>query len=120
MTTINNTFRSKVMKAAHTSFRNGKSKTWSQALMSAWAWAKRTLIETAIDISNKIVRETEKALSINVTFFCYSTDQSVTRMMWIPKSLVNNGNVAPWFFEKKLTEMKAEFSYYGASLGVEY
>lgn len=43
MTKIDNKFRSKVFKAAWTSLRNGKSSDLSQALKSAWTWAKNTL-----------------------------------------------------------------------------
>lgn len=122
MKTINNTFRSKVMKAAWTSWRNGRSNTWSEAMKSAWVWAKRTLIEKGIEIAGKIRRETEKAVAISITFVCVHTDQEVDRLMWIPRSLVANNKVAEWFFTKKIEEMKCEFSNYGGynSLEVEY
>jgi hypothetical protein len=123
MTTINNTFKSKVFKAAWTSIRNGKSANLSQALTSAWAWAKRTLVSNGIDISAKISKSTEKAVAISINFVCVHTDQVVSRLMWIPKSLVNNaGEVAEWFFNKKIEEMKSEFSNYGGynSLTIEF
>lgn len=44
MNKVNNTFRSKVMKAAWTSFRKG-GKSFSQALVKAWKWAKETLLK---------------------------------------------------------------------------
>ena len=122
MTTVNNTFRSKVMKAAWTSFRNGRSSNFSESLKSAWAWAKRTLVEKSVEINGKIRRETEKAVAITITFVCVHTDQAVNRLMWIPKSLVRNGAVSEWFFNKKIEEMKSEFSNYGGfrSLSIEF
>jgi len=106
--------RSKVMKAAWTSFRSGKSKTWSESLRSAWAWAKRTLLEKFRSIMT--IRESEKAVAINVYFECLHTERTVTRMAWIPKSLLQNGCVPEWFLTKKVNELAEQFSGYNSRL----
>ena len=106
--------RSKVMKAAWTSFRSGKSKTWSESLRSAWAWAKRTLVEKFRSIMT--IRESEKAVAINVYFECVHTERTVTRMAWIPKSLLHNGCVPEWFLTKKVNELAEQFSGYNSRL----
>ena len=76
----------------------------------------------AVNISGKIQKETEKAVAINIIFICLHTNQSVSRLMWIPKGLIIDNTVPAWFWNKKISEIKSEFSGYGAynSLAVKY
>ena len=120
MTTSNNTFKSKVFKAAWTSLRNGKSKNMSQALKSAWAWAKKTLIEPIGVTSYHIVRETEKAVCIAGQLACYVTDQVVKSNLWIPKSLVKNSTIPQWIFDKKVEEAISSHAGYGGGRTLEF
>jgi flagellar hook-basal body complex protein FliE len=113
--TINNTFRSKVMKAAWTSFRQNRMKGFAAALKSAWAWAKRTLLKAekaaqdVVCIAGAVCRETEKAVAINVKFECATTNKVLSRQAWIPKSMINrNGEIPEWFYAKKVNEIKLD------------
>lgn len=109
--------RSKVMKAAWTIYRKYKVQNmanWSKALVRAWAWAKEKLVSNDIT-GYSIVRETEKAICIAGQLSCYVTDQVVKSNLWIPKSLINDGAIAEWFYNKKITEAVENHSYYGNS-----
>ncbi len=118
-TQINKNFKSKVFKAAWTSLRKNKSKNLSEALISAWAWAKKTLIETGITVYS-IVRETEKAICIAGQLACNVTDQVVKSNLWIPKSLINDGAIATWFLTKKIEEAIEGHSHYGGGQTLEF
>jgi len=84
--------------------------------------ANASRVVGGINISGKIRKETEKAVAITITFVCPYTDQSVSRLMWIPKSIIKDSIVPEPFWNKKIHEMKSEFSSYGAynSLEIEY
>ncbi len=102
MTTINNSFKSKVMKAAWTSIRNGFSATMSEALFSAWAWAKKNLVEKFKNI-HSIEKETEKAILAVVGFkFNHVLEATQKITMWVPKSLVVNNQIPEWFYNKNV------------------
>lgn len=118
MTTIDNTFRSKVFKAAWTSLRNGRSENLSDALKSAWAWAKKTLVDTGVDFY-QTVKETAKAICIKGYLVCVNTDQAISKNLWIPKSLIKNGVIPTWFFNKKVSEAMADHAHYSNNLEFE-
>jgi len=108
---INSTFKSKVMKAAWTSFRKG-GKSFSAALTSAWAWAKRTLVEAYATVS--FTKQTDKAVLVAAQLACPFTDQVQRRDFWAPKSLLVNGQLPMWFLNKKADELKSLETYQGA------
>lgn len=112
MKKIDNTFRSKVMKAAWTSFNGGKSANFSKALKSAWAWAKRTLREYAVQLG-EVVRETEKAVLVRFEGFTVTGDDKQIDF-WFPKSQVNfeEGTIAKWIFDQKRDELRREYNNY--------
>jgi len=101
MTTINNTFKSKVMKAAWSSIRKGFASNLSQALASAWKWAKKTLVEKVIVFQGCLERTTDKAQLWSVCVGMRHEEK------WIPKSAIlkitehvgsyNMVTLASWF-----------------------
>ena len=108
--------KSKAMKAAWTIFRKYAKQTmanWSKALRKAWAWAKRKIQQNS-DVSGfEIIRETAKAVCVKGFLICTATDQSRRANIWVPKSLITDGEIAGWFFNKKVNEVKSETSYTG-------
>ncbi|AZB01276.1 hypothetical protein EG359_17380 [Chryseobacterium joostei] len=75
----------------------------SSALIKAWKFAK----ENAAYISLKIVKETEKAVAIEV----YTADGVTSaspkfygrkNLLWFPKSMVVNGCAPVWMYNQKM------------------
>lgn len=62
-----------------------------------------------------IVRQSEKAVAVGVRLVCPFSDQSISRMVWLPKSMIKDGAIAAWFWDKKIKELKSSISYSGAS-----
>ena len=109
--------KSKVMKAAWTIFRKYAKQTvanWSKALKKAWAWAKNKAKENAGVSGFEVLRETAKAVCVKGFLICTSTDQTRRANIWVPKSLITDGAIAGWFFNKKVNELKSESSYIGS------
>ena len=119
MKTINRTFKSKVFKAAWTSLKNGRSNNLSEALKAAWSWAKKILVDAGVS-GFSVVRETEKAICIAGQIACYVTNQVVKSNMWIPKSLISDGTIPTWFFEKKVDEAVSQHNYYGSGSTIQF
>ena len=119
MTTINNNFKSKVFKAAWTSIRNGKSENLSQALKSAWAWAKRTLVDLGVEIHN-IIKETEKAICCRVHVEELLSEQEISRNIWIPKSMISNNTIPTWLWNKKVEEVLESVNRISNSIVVSF
>lgn len=70
-TQINNSFKSKVFKAAWTSLRNGKSKDLSTALRFAWAWAKETLSESKPNQEKNELKNCDVKQIYNLVYLSY-------------------------------------------------
>lgn len=67
-----------------------------------------------------IVRQSEKAVAVGVRLVCPFSDQAISRMVWLPKSMIKDGAIAAWFWDKKIKELKSSINYSGArSLIVE-
>ena len=58
----------------------------------------------------KTIKETEKAVMLEMTIELTYTEKSVKRTFWAPKSMLN----VEWFIDKKVAEVMAEFSGQGA------
>lgn len=56
-----------------------------------------------------IKRETGKAIAAEAVFDAYNIEKTITKLLWIPKSLVNDDGVPGWFIAKKITELEDEF-----------
>ena len=96
--------QSKVMKAAWTIWRKRDAKTWSQAMTKAWAWAKKNT-QKMVDLSKVVaVKETEKATAYRVRVACNHLEVEKFGFVWIPKSMIVNGQIPEWFAFKKLDE----------------
>lgn len=57
-----------------------------------------------------VQRETEKAIGINARLVRESTDEVIERMVWFPKSQLNNSQAPGWLIEAKLKDVLAEIS----------
>ena len=57
----------------------------------------------------EIAKETEKAIAVKAYFDAYNIERDITRLIWIPKSLMKDGCVPGWFIAKKITELEEEF-----------
>jgi len=57
----------------------------------------------------EIAKETEKAIAVNAHFDAYNIERDITRLVWIPKSLMKAGCVPGWFIAKKISEIEEEF-----------
>jgi len=115
MTNTNN-LKSKVFKAAWTTFKNRKKQmSFGEALSKAWNWAKKTLKSATTKVveafgipANAIKRETQKAILVAGYFECYVTNQVKKIEFWIPKTMASN----QWFFNKKVEEAREQFESY--------
>jgi len=67
----------------------------------AWANSNHKVIS--------IKRETEKAIAVNAVFDAYNTEKTITRLVWVPKSLIHEDGVPGWFIAKKITQLEEEF-----------
>lgn len=56
-----------------------------------------------------IKRETEKAIAVEAVFDAYNIEKTITRLVWVPKSLVHEDGVPGWFIAKKITQLEDEF-----------
>jgi len=56
------------------------------------------------------IRETEKAVAVQVAFDCDRIDTTMTRTAWIPKSVLRDGKAPGWILEAKAREAKAELT----------
>lgn len=74
-----NIFKSKVMKAAWTSLKSNRSSSLSEALKSAWVWAKKTLSHSTKVVTATIEKTTGKAYLLGLDF---------GKNVWVPKSAV--------------------------------
>lgn len=121
---VTNQIRSKVLKAAwkiYTKRYKVRSiENWSKALKRAWEWAKEVLLTIKGVTNYTVIRETEKAICIAGELYCVVTDQSVRSNLWIPKSLVKDGVIADWFFEKKVEEAISLHSNYGGGRTLQF
>jgi len=115
--------KSKVMKAAWTIYRKYKVQSmtnWSKALRKAWNWAKEKFSNPQGITNYNIVKETEKAICVAGQLACYVTDQVVKSNLWIPKSLITDGVIAQWFFDKKVDEAISMHSNYGGGRTLQF
>lgn len=55
------------------------------------------------------VKETEKAVGLEVVGEIPNLETSFKRIIWIPKSVMRDGKVPGWIIEKKIAEMKDAF-----------
>ena len=82
------------------------------------AYAEAKVHSESLHAITKTVRETEKALAVEVTLEFCDVEKIADKMIWIPKSLVKNNSVPGWFVSKKLNELLEEyrmnFSRYGS------
>lgn len=69
------------MKAAWTSLKNGRSSSFSEALKSAWSWAKKALVSSSKVVTATIEKTTEKAYLIGI---------HLGKNVWVPKSAVES------------------------------
>ena len=51
-------------------------------------------------------RESEKAIAVEARWKNHATDQRGTRLVWFPKSQVNNGQVPGWLIQAKAKELR--------------
>ena len=70
---------------------------------------------TGIVVSH-VIRETEKAVCIEVEYDLTNIEKNVTRSMWIPKSLISDDVIPVWFVNKKLDEIELALVGTGAML----
>lgn len=118
-TKIDNTFRSKVMKAAHKifakSYKNHTLANWSKALKRAWKWAKENLIKSDPRILGEVIRETAKAIQIEADVYCHVRG-SIFKKIWLPKSQVkeileDRVIVSAWIKSQKEAELHRSCSF---------
>ena len=57
----------------------------------------------------KAIKETEKAVQLEVRFEVPAVEKSITRFVWIPKSQIRNEKVSEWIFNQKLDEIQKDF-----------
>lgn len=102
MKTTNKT-RSKIFKAAWTIFKeNSGLISFSEALISAWKWAKKTLVEKRVSFLGA-KKETEKALLIIIkSYYCHVREEYVDYTIWAPKSIIVGNTIPEWFYEKNV------------------
>ena len=78
-----------------------------------WANACHRIVEVA--------RETTKAIAVKASFDAYDIERTVHRLVWIPKSLIQNGGVPGWWVAKKIDELKHEFyEHYQTGIMLNY
>ena len=99
-------FKSKLFKAAWKIHRenmtlwNKEDYSFSDALKSAWKWAKKNLVEKFRPILS-IVKESERAILCVI-------DQKINHIvcemqdvtMWVPKSIIVENCIPEWFYKK--------------------
>jgi len=96
-----------------------------KANQAAYAEAKNH--SESLHAITKIVRETERALAVEVILEFCDVEKMADKMIWIPKSLVKDNSVPGWFVIKKLNELleeyRMDFSRFGSvmidSVGVK-
>ena len=49
-------------------------------------------------------KETEKAVQVKMVIDYYLVERTVERMVWIPKSQMNNGKISAWIGDTKLAD----------------
>lgn len=62
------------------------------------------LEKEGIELEN-IVKETEKAIAIEINLESKDGEYTKTETVWFPKSLVKNGKAVYWFYNKKINEV---------------
>lgn len=55
-----------------------------------------------------LVRETEKAAAISISFETVHTEKIIRRLLWLPKSLLKDARAPGWFLLKKVDEIAEE------------
>ncbi|HPM11689.1 MAG: hypothetical protein LC101_01425 [Flavobacteriales bacterium] len=99
MKTINNEFRSKVMKAAWKIFRK-RNWNFGTCLRRAWEFCKANILESDHKIY-EIVKETERAiLAVIDSRYDHVREEDVDITMWVPKSVIVNNMIPDWFYRK--------------------
>lgn len=83
-----------------------KALIWIKDLEQEKIDAKKSIKFTKID-------ETEKAVKAMAILTCNSTDQQRKRNFFIPKSILENGEMPAWFADKKRKELNDNESYQG-------
>lgn len=53
----------------------------------------------------KAIKETEKAVMLKLTAELPHIEKTVSREIWIPKSLIKDGVIKSWFISKKADEV---------------
>jgi len=74
---------------------------------------------TGIVVSN-VIRETEKAICIEVEYDLTSIEKIVKKNFWVPKSLVNDNVIPVWFVNQKLDDLELDMTGYGAILETRF
>lgn len=73
------------------------------------AYSEAKVHSESLHAITKKVRETEKALAVEVILEFCDVEKIVDKMIWIPKSLVKDNSVPGWFVIKKLNELLEEY-----------
>lgn len=60
------------------------------------------------EVASKITKETEKAVMIDVPVEIPNIEKTVSRGLWIPKSMLREGHAPEWFLQKKMDEISEE------------
>jgi len=58
----------------------------------------------------EVERETGKAVAVKALFDAYNIERDYERLLWIPKSLINNMAIPGWFVAKKIREAAEQLS----------
>jgi len=58
--------------------------------------------------TNAIVQETEKAFALQAYLTCVTTDETIKRLAWFPKSQMENEGVPRWLIDDRYTRLRNE------------
>ncbi len=106
--------------------KNKRVKHFATSLKWAWKVLKEEIAAkeaSKLLIENlKVLKETAKAICVEVVVACIHTDQYKNRNIWLPKSQIKGGVVSDWIRNIKENELLEDYqSYHGArSLVVEW
>lgn len=56
----------------------------------------------------KPMKETEKAVRLEIRFEVPAAEKNLSRLVWIPKSQIRNGKLTEWIFGQKLDEIQKD------------
>ncbi len=80
---------------------------------------KQERVESNKSVKFTKISETERAVKGEAWLTCTATDQQKKRVFFVPKSILENGEMPAWFANKKRKQLNDNENY-GGSLNVDF